>query len=217
MIVNVFFDLDGTLADPKEGITRCINYALDRLGLPNRSETDLTKFIGPPLRSAFAELLSSDDHDLIEKAVSLYRERYSEVGLFENRLYPGVVELLVSLQENEHRLCVVTSKPKIYAERIIKHFELGDCFSEVLGSELDGRFDNKTILVKTILRKFKFSPEETVMIGDRKEDIQAGRSNGTCTIGITYGYGSMEEIIESVPDHICHTPSEILIAITTEK
>ncbi|UCB43775.1 MAG: HAD hydrolase-like protein [Dehalococcoidales bacterium] len=213
MIGNVFFDLDGTLTDPKEGITRCIQYSLKQLGRPYPSDLKPTDFIGPPLRSTFAKLLCSDEKPLIEKAMSLYRERFSEVGIFENMVYPGIDEVLSALHEKSLRLYVVTTKPTVYAERIIKHFSLAQWFSDIFGTELDGRFDNKAELVEFILRNLKLVPEETAMVGDKKEDIIAAKSNRIRTIGFTYGYGSKQEISNSAPDYVCNSPSEVQMTI----
>jgi phosphoglycolate phosphatase len=215
--MNIFFDLDGTLSDPREGITGCIQYALKKLKQPYPGKFNPAEFIGPPLRSIFMRLLSSDDRDLIEKAVAFYRERFSETGLYENQVYPGIIELLAALHANSNRLFVVTSKPKIYAERIVRHFALGRWFEDVFGPELDGRFDDKTALVEWILHSLALRPEKTVMIGDRKEDVQAGKTNGTRTIGVTYGFGSKEEIISAAPDYVCQRPAQIQPSVSDMK
>jgi phosphoglycolate phosphatase len=208
MIANVFFDLDGTLLDPRKGITRCFQYALKKLGHAPELESYLTQFIGPPLRSTFAKLLGSEDKDLIEKAVGYYRERFSDVGVFENDIYPEIKELLILLCRSYH-LYVVTAKAQVFARKIVRHFDLAQYFKAVYGPSLDGRFDNKGELIEAILQELSLAPEDTVMIGDRREDIVAGKSNGTRTIGLTYGYGSREEIAAARPDFICHRPSDI--------
>jgi phosphoglycolate phosphatase len=209
MLSNVFFDLDGTLTDPQKGITRCIRYALDKLDRPLSHESDLTRFIGPPLRLTFAKLLASDDEDLIEKAVGYYRERFSETGLFENHIYPGISGLLAFLHRKSFKLYVVTSKPEIFAKRIVRHFSLNQYFRAVFGPSLDGRFDNKGELIGFILQELSLMPEETMMIGDRREDIVAGKLNATRTIGVTCGYGREEEITTAAPDFVCRHPSDI--------
>jgi phosphoglycolate phosphatase len=209
MLKNVFFDLDGTLTDSREGITRCIQYSLANLGRPSLSNIELQSYIGPPLRASFMQLLGSGDEALIEKAVSLYRERFSKTGIFENLLYPGVVDLLSTLNRGPIKVYLVTSKPKYYAEIIIKHFQLTQWFQDIYGSEMDGRFGNKADLVKLLLSNRNIGPGEAVMVGDRKEDIIAGKANGTKTIGVTYGFGSEQEITDSAPDYICNNPLEI--------
>ncbi|MBI2850497.1 MAG: HAD hydrolase-like protein [Chloroflexi bacterium] len=209
MLSNVFFDLDGTLTDPEEGIAKCLRYSLERLGRLYPGELEAKDFIGPPLRSTFEKLLCSDEKPLIEKAVSLYRERFSTVGLFENAVYPGIEDLLSTLYKNSFRLYIVTTKPKIYADRIIEYFRLARWFSDIFGTELDGRFDNKAELIEFILAHLKLAPEETVMVGDRREDIVAGKANRIKTVGVTYGFGSEQEIIDSTPDYVCSSPPEI--------
>ena len=206
---TLFFDLDGTLTDPREGITRCLQYALSQLGRSAPPQAELVQYIGPPLRWTFPRLLETDDTSLVEAAIEHYRQRYATVGLFENELYAGIPELLKSLCEEDFRLFVVTSKPAVYAERIVDHFELTQYFEAVFGPDLDGRFDDKRELVAHILRERAIAPERSVMIGDRASDIAAGKANRTRTIAVTYGFGSVEELAATNPDGMCHSPSEI--------
>jgi phosphoglycolate phosphatase len=209
MLKYLLFDLDGTLTDPKLGITRCINYALMKLGKSQIDEDELLKYIGPPLRSSFQKILCSNDAPLIEKAVELYRERFSHTGIFENKVYPGIAELLANLHDGSIRLFVATSKPKVYADKIIEHFQLTRYFQYVYGSGLDGSLQNKINLLEFIINQTKLIPEVAAMIGDRKEDIIAGKLNGVKTIGVTYGYGGRNEISEAKPDYFCHSPNDI--------
>ena len=209
MISNIFFDLDGTLTDSKEGIIKCYYYALDKLDCPAPIELQNGSFIGLPLRVMFKKFLHSDDEALIERAVAIYRERFSTAGLFENKVYHGIPAMLSTLYENSHRLYVVTGKPKIYADRIIEHFQLAPYFNDIYGSELGGHFDNKADLIEFILNNRKLSSKESVMIGDKQEDIIAGKANRIKTIGVTYGYGSLQEILDATPDFICGSPPEI--------
>lgn len=211
--LNLFVDLDGTLSDPSEGITRSVQYALQWLGRPCPSRSELTRFIGPPLRWTFPRLLDTDDKDLVETAINYYRQRYEDVGLFENEVYPGIPELLGELHNDGYALYVVTSKPTVYAERIIRHFGLERFFIEVYGPELDGRFDEKRELVGFILHERSLDPRRTVMIGDRASDIESGRAYGSLAIGVTYGFGTLDEITAAKPDHICHSPHEIYPAV----
>jgi phosphoglycolate phosphatase len=205
---NIFFDLDGTLTDSQEGIIKCYRYALDKLDLPFTVELD-SSIVGPPLRVIFKKLLGSNDEVLIEKAVATYRERFSTIGLFENQVYMGIPEMLSALNEKSHELYVVTGKPKVFADRIIDHFQLTPFFIEVYGTELGGRFDNKADLIEHVLRSRNLNKAEAVMVGDKKEDITAGKTNRITTIGVTYGYGSLQEITEAAPDYICNNPAEI--------
>jgi phosphoglycolate phosphatase len=209
MLSNIFFDLDGTLTDSKEGIVKCYRYALDKLNCPYTFELKDDSVIGPPLRVIFRKILGSSDEVLIEKAVSIYRERFSTVGLFENKVYPGIPALLSSLHKKSFRMYVVTSKAKIYADRIIEHFHLSPFFSDIYGSELGGRFDNKADLIMFVLSNRNLTAEETIMVGDKREDVLAGKTNRIRTIGVTYGYGSQREIMDAAPDFVCNSPQEI--------
>jgi len=141
----IYFDLDGTLTDPKPGITRSIQYALGKFGGAIPREDELTWCIGPPLRASLKRLLGTDD--LAEQALLLYRERFSDIGIFENEIYPGIEETLSALTGSDRRLFVATSKPSVYAERIIDHFKLRVYFERVFGAELDGRRSDKTELL----------------------------------------------------------------------
>lgn len=210
---TLFFDLDGTLADPREGITRCLQYALTQLGRPAPPQADLVQYIGPPLRWTFPRLLETDDTILVEAAIEQYRHRYATVGLFENELYAGISELLGALCDEGFRLFVVTSKPTVYAERIVQHFGLAEYFEAVYGPDLDGRFDDKRELVAHILHERAIAPEQSLMIGDRASDIAAGQANGTRTIAVTYGFGSAEELAAANPDQVCHSPHGVLRAV----
>jgi phosphoglycolate phosphatase len=211
--LTLFFDLDGTLSDPSEGITKSVQHALKCLGRPYPGKSELQHYIGPPLRWTFPRLLGTDDSDLVETAIGYYRERYETVGLFENEVYPGIPELLQRLQDDGYPLYVVTSKPTVYADRIIRHFGLDHFFLDVYGPELDGRFDEKVELIEFILRERALDPKRTVMIGDRARDIESGKAHGTCTIGVVYGFGGLEEIAAARPDEICHRPGDIYPAV----
>jgi phosphoglycolate phosphatase len=206
----VLFDLDGTLTEPFEGITRSIQYALTRLGAAVPTQAELALYIGPPLRRTFASLLDTTDTELVEEAMRLYRERFADVGLFENTLYDGIVDLLVELQRASVPLFVVTAKPRIFALRIVEHFDLAQYFTGVYGAELDARFDNKADLIEHLLRTEQILASNAVMIGDRREDVIAARAHGVGAIGVTYGYGSHEELREAGADIICGSPQELL-------
>ncbi len=211
--LTLFFDLDGTLSDPSEGITRSVQHALACLGRPYPCNDELKHYIGPPLRWTFPRLLGTDDGELVETAIAYYRERYETVGLFENEVYPGIPELLARLQGEGYPLYVVTSKPTVYTDRILRHFELDRFFTAVYGPELDGRFDEKRELVGFILQERCLEPRRTIMIGDRARDVESGKAHGTFTLGVTYGFGGVEEITTAGPDAICHHPGDIYPAV----
>jgi len=204
----IFFDLDGTLTDPKPGITRSIQFALRELDRPVPSEDELTWCIGPPLRASLKTLLGSDD--LAGRALQLYRERFGDIGLFENQVYSGVEEMLSAVAGPDRRMFVATSKPVIYARRIIAHFQLTGYFEHVFGSELDGRNTDKTELLGHALRSARVDPAQAVMIGDRSHDMIGARNNGMAAIGVLYGYGSREELVAAGAQHLCATPWTLL-------
>ena len=212
-IRNVLFDLDGTLTDPAEGIVRSIQYSLATLNLRCPSATELTSYIGPPLRQSFTAICNSSDEALIERAVALYRERFSTRGLFENAVYAGVPQVLAELQALSYRLFVATSKPRVYAEKILEHFSLAGYFVEIHGNELDGRLDDKAELIRELLEHHRLSPDETIMVGDRKHDVVAARRNSVTSLGVTYGYGPEDELTEAGVEHLCRHPLEIVSQI----
>jgi len=205
---NIYFDLDGTLTDPKPGITRSIQYALKKLDRPVPSEDELTWCIGPPLRASFAILLGDDS--LADRGVALYRERFADIGLYENAVYPDIEHVLAELARRGRRLVVATSKPAIYARRIVEHFGLARHFDTVFGSELDGTRVHKTELLAYAIDLARTDPACSLMIGDRSHDVTGARRNGMDAIGVTYGYGSREELIEAGASHLCATPRAIL-------
>jgi phosphoglycolate phosphatase len=208
----IYFDLDGTLTDPKPGITRSIQYALQRLDHPTMpTEDELTWCIGPPLRASFVRLLGAETS--ADLAVSYYRERFSDIGLYENGVYDGIGEVLTSLCASGHRLFVATSKPHVFAERIIDHFGLRDHFERVFGSELDGTRVDKSHLLEYALKQAAVDPSKTLMIGDRSHDMVGAVNNGMKGIGVLYGYGSRDELLGAGAHHVCATPAAILDCI----
>jgi phosphoglycolate phosphatase len=213
---NVLFDLDGTLTDPKDGITRCIQYSLDRLGRPAPATNDLLWCIGPPLRGSFATLLDSTDDALLDRALALYRERFGDVGLFENVVYPGIPSALADIQAQGFRLFLATSKPEVYAKQILEHFGLTPHFLRAYGAELDGRRTNKVELVAYLLQQESLDSRETLMVGDRLHDIAGGKQNGTATAAVTYGYGSADEIADAGPDYTFDTPEALAAFLRVE-
>lgn len=191
MVATHFFDLDGTLTDPAPGITRCIQYAHEGLGLDVPDAEDLLWCIGPPLQESFQHLVGADH---AAEALRLYRERYSEIGLFENAVYPGVTELLGALRSRGAALHVASSKPRVFVERILDHFALTPCFDQVFGSELDGSRTNKSELLAHALERTGASGPGATMVGDRSHDAVGAKANGMRFVGVLYGYGSREEL-----------------------
>lgn len=207
--MNILFDLDGTLTDPRDGIVRCIQYALERLGLESRSEAELLHFIGPPLRESFSELLNTTDEVALTHAVNVYRERYSTIGLLENQLYAGIPEALSALRERGDTLFVATSKPGLYAQQILEHFALAGYFRSIWGCELDGTRADKGNLIAHLLEQEKLTPAETVMVGDRSHDAVGARANGILPVGVLWGYGDEQELITAQCKVLLRTPAEL--------
>jgi phosphoglycolate phosphatase len=204
----VLFDLDGTLIDPRVGIVRSLRHALERLARPCPPDEALTACIGPPLRSSFATLLATSDRCLIEQAMTLYRERFATAGLYENEVYDGVPPMLDALA-SQGPLFVATSKPVVFAERILRHFALDHFFQRVYGPDLDGRFDDKAQLLTHLLAAERLAGADCVMVGDRHADMTAARANGVRAIGALWGYGSADELHGAGADALCAAPSEL--------
>ena len=192
-IATVLFDLDGTLTDPEVGITLSIRHAMAELGRPLDAAVDLDWCIGPPLIDAFARLLDGD-RTLAEAGVAAYRARYGTVGLYENEVYPGIAELLDALAGAGVRLVLATSKPRVFAARILAHFGLDRAFAAVHGSELDGTRVHKTDLLPWILATEAIDPAGAVMVGDREHDVIGARAAGLATVGVAWGYGRDGEL-----------------------
>ena len=207
----LLFDLDGTLTDPREGITRCIAHALGRMGLEPPPLDALTFAIGPPLRGSFAQLLACEDRERIEQAVAHYRERFADVGLFENAIYPGIAEALQEL--GDAQLFVATSKPQVYAERIVRHFGLEAHFLAIHGCELDGTREDKRDLLAHLMEVRGVRASDAVMIGDRGADMRAGRHHGMRALGVRWGYGSDDELREAGAHALCDSPGALAAAI----
>ncbi|MCH6584181.1 MAG: HAD hydrolase-like protein, partial [Proteobacteria bacterium] len=167
--MHVFFDLDGMLTDPKEGIPACIKYALSKLEHPIPAMEVLKKCIGPPLHDSFVDILGSVE--AADRALGLYRQRFGRIGMYENRLYAGVKESLSRLGDQVESMYVVTSKPTVYSEKIIEHFDLTRFFRKVYGSNLDGSLTDKSDLIRFVLESESSAPSAAIMIGDRYHDI----------------------------------------------
>ena len=206
---HVIFDLDGTLTDPAEGITRSYAHALQVLGYPVPPLAELTRFIGPPTREVVSELLGTSDPLRIEQGVAVYRERFGKLGLFENQVYPGMNELLLQLQARGHELWICTSKPTVYAQQIAEHFGFTRSLRAVYGCELDGTRADKAELLAYLLQREAIAPERAVMIGDRMHDIRAARLCGVRSIGVLYGFGSRQELTHAGADRLCATVAEL--------
>ena len=222
--MHAFFDLDGTLTGPKEGITACIKYALSKLehltskdggnaqdcreqSSPIPAMDVLEKCIGPPLHASFVDILGSPE--AADRALGLYRERFGSVGMYENRLYAGVRASLSRLGDHVESMYVVTSKPTVYSEKIIDHFDLTKFFRKVYGSNLDGSLTNKSDLIRFVLESESIAPSEAIMIGDRHHDITGAKENGLRTVGVLWGYGSRQELEDAGANALCEAPNSL--------
>ncbi len=204
----VFLDLDGTLTDPAEGITNSVAYSLTHYGITVENKKELECFIGPPLYASY-EKYYGFSHDKAIEAVEKYREYFSNKGIFENRLYDGTKEFLGKLKKEGKKIILATSKPEVYAVRILEHFDILKYFDETVGSLLSGERVNKSDVIKEALKRIGNPPlENCIMIGDRSHDIIGAKENGMDCIGVLYGYGSVKELQEAGADFIVKNYSE---------
>lgn len=206
---TLLFDLDGTVTDSGSGIMNSVRYALEKAGLQSAEEEELRAFIGPPLHDQFQSFCGITAEQA-KKMVSLYREYYTEKGIFENRVYDGVVPMLHELKENGCRILLATSKPEKFARIIADHFGFAQYFDFIGGANLDGSRTDKLEVIEYVLAECGVEDRSDVlMVGDRRYDIDGARSAGVHSMGVLYGYGSREEIESAEPDFIAETPGEI--------
>lgn len=205
----IFFDLDGTLTDSAEGITNSVAYALEKFGIQATDKNELNRFIGPPLIESFMSFCGFDEENA-KKAIGHYRERFSDIGIFENLVYEGVPELLQSLKNKGYVLVMATSKPEGYATRIAEHFDLAKYFTYIAGATFDGKIGTKTEVIEYAIKAMNISNrKEIVMIGDRHHDGEGAQNTGLDFIGVLYGYGSREELVKAGAKLIAETPAQI--------
>lgn len=198
----LLFDLDGTITDSETGITRCVEYALNYFGIQVNDLRELSPFIGPPLLDSFKDFYHFNDEQAII-ATAKYRERYTDKGIFENELYPGIKELLAEAQQKDKKVILATSKPEIFARRILDYFGLSNYFFFIAGSGLDGSLHTKTDVINHILQSNNITELSTVvMIGDRKHDIIGAKNVGIDSIGVLYGFGDYKELSEAGANYI---------------
>ncbi|MGE7113876.1 HAD family hydrolase [Lysinibacillus sp. NPDC047702] len=205
----VLFDLDGTLSDPKIGITKSVQYSLEKMEIIEEDLDKLEIFIGPPLQVSLAEQYGMDEAQ-IQQAIAYYRERFSKKGMYENKLYPDVASLLANLKEQGYQLAVATSKPTIFAEQILSYFNIEHFFDLVVGSHLDGTQSAKGEIIEFVLENFNEVPRhQFIMIGDRKYDIVGAQENQIDSIGVTYGFGSLKELQDAQATYIVSSVPEL--------
>lgn len=205
----LLFDLDGTITDSETGITRCVAYALNHFGIEVDNLSELSPFIGPPLVDSFKEFYNFTDEQAVI-ATEKYRERYTDKGIYENELYPGIKELLAEAHQKGRTVILATSKPEVFAKRILDYFELSSYFSIVAGSGLDGSLHTKTDVINHILRSNDIKDLSTVvMIGDRKHDIIGAKNVGIDSVGVLYGFGDYKELSEAGATYIVKDIAEL--------
>lgn len=212
MYQYILFDLDGTLTDPKIGITTCVQYALHKMGIEEPDPDRLEPFIGPPLIDSFREFYDMNEEEAV-RAVEYYRERFSTVGLFENEVYSGIPELLARLKKDGRKLAIASSKPTVYVKKILEYFSIYEYFDIIVGSELDGTRCRKEEVVEEALEQLsaddKFRKRDAVMIGDRKFDIEGAKAHQIPSIGVNYGYAIDNELMEAGADCVVGNVKEL--------
>ena len=217
MYQTVLFDLDGTLTDPGTGITNSVAYALEKYGIQASDRTQLYKFIGPPLQDSFEMFYGFSKEDA-KKAVGYYREYYREKGIYENKLYEGMDELLKMLSDAGKKLLVATSKPEEFAVRILDYFDIRKYFAYTAGANMDGSRSKKAEVISYALEAAKVSDiASSVMAGDRQYDVYGAKALGMDAIGVLYGYGSREELEAAGADQLAEHPADIAKIIINEK
>lgn len=204
----ILFDLDGTLTDSGEGIMNAARYALTKMGAPIPPEAVLRTFVGPPLTEAFRNHCGMNEEQCAE-TIRIYREYYADRGLFENRVYDGIPQMLSDLAGRGEKLVLATSKPEHFARQIMEHFHLDSYFAYIGGALTDGKRKEKAEVIEYVLRTTGADPARCLMIGDRRYDAEGAAAFGIPTVGVTWGYGTEEELINAGVRYIARTPGEI--------
>lgn len=203
----LLFDLDGTLTDPKEGITKSVQYALDKEGYGHYEIDDLMSFIGPPLHTQFAEFCHVDEQEGI-RLMSVYRERFGTIGLFENAVFPGIISMLAGLRASGKHLAVATSKPTFYTKQILDKYELTPYFEVIVGANMDGTMSVKCEIIQEVLRQFGLKETDKprcLMIGDRAHDIIGANTCGLDSMGVLFGYSVGTELKDAGATYVTDT------------
>lgn len=206
----ILFDLDGTITDSGEGITKSVQYALKFFGILEDNLKELNKFIGPPLKDSFKRYYKFDD-EKAEIGLLKYREYYADKGIYENSLYDGIIELLEILKKNNKKIVLATSKPELYAKDILEYFKINEYFTFVAGADFEETRVNKGDVIKHAIENANISDlSKVVMIGDREHDIIGAKENNIKSIGVLYGYGDVIELTQARADYIVKNTNELL-------
>ena len=205
----ILFDLDGTVTDPMIGITKSVQYALRKFNIEVENLNDLCKFIGPPLKDSFMNFYGFNEEDAL-KAIAFFREYFSVNGLYENTVYENFEDMLIALKEQNKSLIIATSKPTVFAEKILEHFNLKKYFDFIAGSNLDNTRTKKADVISYALEQQGLTEaSEMIMIGDREHDVIGAKTLGIESIGVLHGYGSYEELSNSGATYIVKDVKEL--------
>ncbi|MGV8960983.1 MAG: HAD hydrolase-like protein [Stenotrophomonas sp.] len=202
----LFFDLDGTLIE-SSGITRCVAYALEKMGQPVPPQNELRRWIGPALRTSFTPVFG--DPERVEQAVHHYRERFDSDGWKEHEIYPEIGEVVRGFKAAGHRLAVVTAKNESHARRIVEHLPFGDCFENVIGATADGSRSHKPELIAEALERLSLPADACWMIGDRRMDIEGARHHQMRNIGVLWGFGGEVELRQAGVQYLAQQPQDL--------
>lgn len=209
MFDNILFDLDGTLTDSFDGIANAALYALGKMGVTSYLKADLNFFIGPPIFNSFGKIFDGDE-EKINRAVTLYREYFSDRGWKENRVYDGVPQMLWQLNDMGKKLAVATSKPELYSRKITKYFGLDKYFVFEAGASFDSSRAQKAQVIEYAIASTGFDKAKTIMIGDRNHDILGAKKCGLKSMGVLYGYGDLPELKDAGADYVAATPADVV-------
>jgi phosphoglycolate phosphatase len=207
-VLAILVDLDGTIVNSAPGIIGSYQHALRSLGVACPPAEDLTWVLGLPSRRSFPKLIGPERD--VEEAVRLYREHYEANGLFNGAVYPGMAQALTTLHALPARLFVCTAKPQGFAEKIIAHFGLADLFEGIYGVDLEGRLDDKGLLIEHIIGVEQIDPARTIMVGDRANDMLAASRHGIPAVGAIWGYGDADELRSSGATVLCPSPNDLV-------
>ena len=191
----IIFDLDGTLSDSKEGITKCVQYALKKVGIIEENLSDLEYFVGPPMVEQYMKSYGMSEEKAYE-TLGYYRERYTPIGIYETKAYPGVKEILEAVKNNGMKIGMATSKPQDMAVEVAKYLEIFDYFDVIRGADLHGPRQSKEEVLKKVFEDTDFDPEESILVGDTRYDVEGANKVGIDCIGVTWGTGTKEEMLD---------------------